>query len=158
MIIAWQLILSRFLISWTKPTLVASHVFTLFELFYQNTCHQQTQIPSFLIRVFPADIVNEMLCILNNKLTAFSLAHLAYYPVISASYLAPSLADIVNMSIETGVFPAKVKRAKGIPVYKSGDDETDSGNYRPISLLSIFNRILKQWTHRAECLDIINYS
>ena len=37
----------------------------------------------------------------------------------------------------------KLKHAKVIPVYKS-DDETDPGNYRPISLLSNFNRIFEK--------------
>jgi len=47
------------------------------------------------------------------------------------------------MSVQNGVFPSKLKEAKVIPVYKS-DDETDPGNYRPISLLSIFNRIFEK--------------
>ena len=41
------------------------------------------------------------------------------------------------MYVLVGVFPSKLKQAKVIPVYKS-DDETELGNYRPVSLLSIF--------------------
>lgn len=52
------------------------------------------------------------------------------------------LADIFNMSAKKGVFPPKLKQAKVIPVYKSNDD-TERGNYRPISLLSIFIGYLK---------------
>ena len=44
------------------------------------------------------------------------------------------------MSIQNGIFPSKLKIAKIVPVFKSGD-ETDPDNYKPISLLSIFNRI-----------------
>ena len=47
------------------------------------------------------------------------------------------------MSVQKGVFPSKLKEAKVIPVYKS-DDETEPGNYRPISLLSVFNRIFEK--------------
>ena len=47
------------------------------------------------------------------------------------------------MSVQKGVFPSKLKEAKVIPVYKS-DDETEPGNYRPISLLSCFNRIFEK--------------
>ena len=53
------------------------------------------------------------------------------------------LADIFNMSAQKGVFPSKLKQAKVIPVYKS-DDDTERGNHRPISLISIFNRIFEK--------------
>ena len=49
--------------------------------------------------------------------------------------------------MQEGFFPFKLKQAKVIPVYKS-DDETDPGNYRPISLLSIFNRIFEKLMYR----------
>ena len=57
--------------------------------------------------------------------------------------LSKPLADIMNKSVSQGVYPSKLKHAKVIPVYKS-DDETDPGNYRPISLLSNFNRIFEK--------------
>ena len=41
----------------------------------------------------------------------------------------------MNQSIETGMFPSKLKHAKIIPIYKGGD-ELECVNYRPISLLS----------------------
>ena len=47
------------------------------------------------------------------------------------------------MSVTMGQYPTKLKHAKVIPVYKC-DDETDPGNYRPISLLSNFNRIFEK--------------
>ena len=61
------------------------------------------------------------------------------------------------MSVQKGVFPSKLKEAKVIPVYKS-DDETEPGNYRPISLLSVFNRLFeKLMYHRLRSfLDINN--
>jgi len=48
----------------------------------------------------------------------------------------------MNASILEGTFPSKLKLAKVVPVSKS-DEDTDPNNYRPISLLSIFNRILE---------------
>ena len=56
--------------------------------------------------------------------------------------LSKPLADIINTSIERGIYPKKLKIAKIIPIYKDGVD-TDPNNYRPISLLSIFNKIFE---------------
>ena len=44
--------------------------------------------------------------------------------------------------MSTGVYPKQLKMAKIIPIFKA-DDNTDANNYRPISLLSNFNRIFE---------------
>ncbi len=49
----------------------------------------------------------------------------------------------MNLSVQNGVFPSKLKHAKVIPVYKD-DNETDPGNYRPISKLSNFSKIFEK--------------
>ena len=53
------------------------------------------------------------------------------------------LANIFNRSLESGKYPSKFKMAKVIPIFKA-DDESDPNNYRPISLLSSFNRIFEK--------------
>ena len=50
---------------------------------------------------------------------------------------------IITISVQKGVFPSKLKKAKVVPVYKN-DDKNEPGNYRAISLLSIFNRIFEK--------------
>ena len=49
---------------------------------------------------------------------------------------------IINLSILEGKVPDLLKVAKIIPVYKNGDTCSPS-NYMPISLLSIFDKILE---------------
>ena len=49
----------------------------------------------------------------------------------------------MNRSIESGIHPLKLKLAKVVPVFKS-QDEWDPNNYRPISLLSLFNRVFEK--------------
>ena len=44
--------------------------------------------------------------------------------------------------LTNGIFPEKLKLAKVIPVFKSGDDQLFS-NYRPISLLSSISKIFE---------------
>ena len=53
------------------------------------------------------------------------------------------LAHICSISFRTGVFPSRMKIAKVIEMFKSGT-ETDDTNYRPISLLPQFSKILEK--------------
>lgn len=50
---------------------------------------------------------------------------------------------IVNTILITGEFPEKLKIAKIIPIFKSGDTE-DSSNYRPIALLPVLAKIVEK--------------
>ena len=69
------------------------------------------------------------------------------YPNSFFLIVSATLAEIMNMSVQTGVYPFKLKHAKVIPVYKTGD-RTEPGNYRPISLLSVFNRLFERLMHK----------
>ncbi len=57
--------------------------------------------------------------------------------------ISKPLAHIFNLSLSTGVFPAALKVAKVIPVFKKDDPHVFS-NYRPISLLPCFSKILER--------------
>ena len=61
--------------------------------------------------------------------------------------ISHTLAELLNMSILTGIYPHKLKHAIATPIYKA-DDETDPNNYRPISLLSVLNRIFEKLTYK----------
>ena len=60
-----------------------------------------------------------------------------------AEPLAPILSNVFNKSMNTGRVPDKLKEAMITPVYKS-DDHKSFGNYRPISILPIFSKILER--------------
>ena len=57
------------------------------------------------------------------------------------------------MSISQHVFPENWKRSKIIPLHKKKEDFTDPKNYRPVSLLPIFSKILE----RAVFVQIVKY-
>ena len=61
----------------------------------------------------------------------------------STPYVTEALATIINSILSTGIFPSKLKEAKVIPLYKSADHSSFS-NYRPISLLNIFSKIVEK--------------
>ncbi|XP_065639673.1 uncharacterized protein LOC124815345 [Hydra vulgaris] len=50
---------------------------------------------------------------------------------------------IFKLSLKNGDFPDQLKFAKIIPIYKNGDDSLES-NYRPISILSCFSKVLER--------------
>ena len=59
------------------------------------------------------------------------------------SVICKPLAHTCNISFRTGVFPSRMKIAKVIPMFKSGT-KTEVTNYRPISLLPQFSKILEK--------------
>ena len=62
--------------------------------------------------------------------------------------LSKPFSIIANSSFSEGVFPDKLKFAKFTPIYKS-KSKLEIGNYRPISILPIFSKILeKLMNHR----------
>ena len=62
---------------------------------------------------------------------------------IIRNVISVPLASLFNTSISSGVVPEKFKVANVVPVCKK-DSQTNVSNYRPISLLSVFNKILEK--------------
>ena len=58
-------------------------------------------------------------------------------------HIAAPLTHIVNLSFEQGIFPEELKTASVIPLYKAKDPMLFN-NYRPISLLSVFSKIIER--------------
>jgi hypothetical protein len=73
---------------------------------------------------------------------------------VSLPAIKQPLADIFNVSISTGVFPASWKVAQVVPVYKRGN-RADYNSYRPISLLPLLSKVMEHLVHRQvkEYLD-----
>ncbi len=53
------------------------------------------------------------------------------------------LAHVFNTSLESGIFPNRLKQCRVIPIFKSGS-HLECDNYRPISLLSSISKILEK--------------
>ena len=63
------------------------------------------------------------------------------------SKIAEPLAEIINTSIHTGIFPDALKIAKICPIYKGGP-KNEIGNYRPISVLPSFSKIFEKLVYK----------
>ena len=77
-----------------------------------------------------------------------------------ADYLSKPLEIHFNYSFETGVVPDKFRIARVIPIFKNGK-KSCTNNYRPISLLSVFTKILEKLMHKrlisfVNAYDILN--
>ena len=74
--------------------------------------------------------------------------------VLVANVVVVPLCHIINVSFSTGVFPSALKIAKVIARHKGGPSD-NLNNYRPISSLSIFDKIIEKLMHKRlyEFLD-----
>ena len=61
--------------------------------------------------------------------------------------ISSPLVHIFNLSIITGIVPEQLKIAKVVPIYKSGE-KNKCNNYRPISVLPAFSKILERIIHK----------
>ena len=59
------------------------------------------------------------------------------------NFIVKQLEYIVNLSFSQAVFPTLLKTAIVTPLFKSGSN-LDAGNYRPISILTIFSKLFEK--------------
>ena len=66
---------------------------------------------------------------------------------LSKSFILKPLVHIFNLSFTTSTVPHELKQSKLIPIYKKKEHFLP-GNYRPISLLSVFNKLLEKCMYK----------
>ena len=66
--------------------------------------------------------------------------------------LLPAITHIINLSILNSKFPTQFKKAKVVPLHKSGD-YLNPKNYRPVAILPVMSKLVE----RAVFIQIIDY-
>ena len=62
-----------------------------------------------------------------------------------SSYIAPTICQLCNLSLERGVFPAQLKQAHVLPLLKKLSLDPDvATSYRPISNLSYLSKLIER--------------
>ena len=123
--------------------------------FYENFNHSHPQVLSSVFPRIPTDpssCPDHLLCTeeqVFNLIAALDCSKATGTDAISARMLkstvfsiVPSLTNLFNSSIRTGMFPQSWKCARVVPIPKKGD-LSNPANYRPISVLPILSKSLR---------------
>lgn len=60
--------------------------------------------------------------------------------------ITPVVTHIYNLILSSGVFPKMMQIARVVPIYKNGD-KNNLNNYRPISVLPVFSKVIEKIMH-----------
>ena len=105
-------------------------------------CEHPSKFSMFCDPTTSVEIYNLIMNLKNNKAPGPDNIGPKLIKFVAGEICNP-LQYIYNLSFEQGIIPDKLKLAKVIPVFKSGDPTLPS-NYRPISLLDIFDKLLEK--------------
>ena len=100
---------------------------------------------NFIIAHISEEEILKIISSLPSKSTGPASIPLKLLKVVADIIVVP-LSIIINLSFKNGVFPELWKVAKVIPLHKGGSTD-ELNNFRPISLLSIFDKIIEKLMH-----------
>ncbi len=92
--------------------------------------------------VTPSEVFDSLKNLQNKKSTDANELSIFFISKFNLIIHKP-LWHIIKLSLEQGIVPQQFKISKVIPIFKSGQ-KTSMDNYRPISLLNVFSKILEK--------------
>lgn len=105
-----------------------------------------SQVSEFCFQnVTPEDITKVIKSFKNKKAAGWDEIPVDLIKSVSV-FIAEPLSIIVNQSFQSNVFPQHLKYAELKPLFKGGD-KGNSNNYRPVSVLPSFSKILEKVAH-----------
>ena len=112
----------------------------------ENFLQNRNQLNFMVAHISTEEVLDIIKSLNANKSTGPSSIPVKLLLIIPDLIILP-LCKIINTSFLTGKFPQALKIVKVVPIYKGGSPE-DVNNYRPISLLSIFDKIIEKLMHK----------
>ena len=100
-------------------------------------------------RVSTAFVKSQLENLKTNKATGIDDIS-AKFLKMAATIICKPLSHLLNLSIQTGIYPEMLKKAKVTPIFKKGD-KSDPNNYRPISVLPVISSIFER--HISNCVS-----
>ena len=112
---------------------------------------------SFFISPVTHSEIKDLIITLKNGKSTGPFSILVKLLKLVRSDISRPLACTFDESITLGTFSDELKCAKVIPIHKKGP-HTDPSNYRPISLISVFGKLLEKLIFKRlyQCLDNLN--
>ena len=115
---------------------------------FKKYCPPSCKNSMFCTPVLTEEIIKIIQKFPTNKAPGKDNINAKLLKVISKQVTTP-LTYIINLSFASGEIPTELKIAKVIPIYKLGDRKLPD-NFRPISLLSIFEKIMEKCTQDCQ--------
>lgn len=114
------------------------------------------QTNSFFIRHVTSEEISKEISKLNPSKSTGPYSIPINILILIKDLISPPLQKIFNCSFDRGIVPEKFKIANVIPAHKKGS-ELCVNNYRPISLLSVFNKLLEKMMF-SRLMSFINHN
>ena len=102
----------------------------------------ERNVESIFLKPVQKDEILDIIMSLKNGSPGIDDIPAAVLKYVARDILNP-LLHVCQLSLSEGVFPNELKIAKVLPLYKANDPSMFN-NYRPISLLSVFSKILEK--------------
>lgn len=114
---------------------------------FRNYLNNPNENTIFLEPTTSLEVLNTISFNIKNKGTGpHSVQHKIL--LLIKNIIAKPLADILNLSFETGIYIDKLKISRVVPIFKEKGSNLSAENYRPISLLSNINKIFEKIIHK----------
>ena len=112
---------------------------------FKNYLNDPNSDSFFVTPVTPSEVNRQLLNLNEGKAPDAYNIPVKLIKCVSDALTTP-LTKLINESFESGFYPNMLKYAKVVPIHKAKSTE-ELTNYRPVSLLPIFNKILEKLMH-----------